>query len=101
MHLIVTLLFYTDWERVYNTDDVNISYSNVCDIFKHVCDKHVPSIEKKCPSGRSPKIKPWMTKAILKSIRRKHKLYTKVLSSFHKETDVKTKIYRYVYLQQF
>ena len=63
--------------------------------FLSVCDEHAP-IETKTVALKN-KNKPWITKSIRRSIRKKHKLYSRVLKSkFHKDCLDKYKKYRNV-----
>lgn len=79
------------WHEIYETTDVNIAYAKFIKLVTEVCDKHAPFID-----GRSSKrkTKPWITKAIRKSIKKKHKLYSRVLASNY-DTDKYDKYKKY------
>lgn len=66
------------WNEIYSCKDVNSAYDKFIHLLGKVCDTHAPFVER---SSRPGKSKPWITSSIKKSIRRKHKLYSKVLSS--------------------
>ena len=63
--------------------------------FGTICDKHAPIL--KCFVKQKGARNPWITKAILKSIRMKHNRYSKMISSSHQLQHVeKYKKYRNV-----
>ena len=60
------------WDEIVNTEDVNECYSRFVTKLNEVFDRYVPYKRFKC---KKSVCNPWMTKGLLKSIRRKHKLY--------------------------
>ena len=84
-----------DWRGIENGNNVNDAYDKFLQTFGAICDKHGPIL--KCSVKHKKARNPWITKAILKSIRMKHKLYSKVVSSNHQAQHVeKYKKYRNV-----
>ena len=84
-----------DWSNIENGTNVNDAYDTFLQTFGTICDKHAPIL--KCFVKQKGARNPWITKAILKSIRRKHKLYSKMISSNHQPQHVeKYKKYRNV-----
>ena len=84
-----------DWAIVCSQKDVNRAYVNFYDKFVEVCNKHAPNIEYNVsPKKNNPK-NPWISSAIIKSIRKKHSLYKKYKSSnFNEEYGKRYKRYR-------
>ena len=81
------------WESVYKADNVNRAYNNFIETFTMICDKHAPFVERRKSSVNTRK--PWITRAIKKSIKVKHKLYKKmIVSKFKDECVSKYKRYR-------
>ena len=81
------------WHEIYEFTDAGLAYDRFIDIFRNLCDKHAPwtTRNKKPRKGR----KPWITQSIMKSIKQKHKLYSKVLASkFNDAAHMKYKRYR-------
>ena len=64
------------WQSIYETTDPSTAYSEFYNKFYNVSSKHVKikMSRNKTRSGR----KPWLTKALLKSINTKHKLFSKM-----------------------
>jgi len=86
-------LLAASWEPVYQCINVNDAYNIFMEIFVDICDRHAPEIEQSVSRKRNNK--PWITKAIKKSIKTKHKLFGKVVKSDHNEIHVsKYKKYR-------
>ena len=80
------------WDTVYECADVNDAYCKFSSLFIDICDKHAPLINK--TKGKQVN-KPWLTKAIKKSIRKKHQMYTKLVKSGpNPELHAKYKKYR-------
>ena len=74
-----------------NSDDVNVSYSNFINKFNELYDKCIPMKKKRIhPKKNKPKL-PWITPALLKSIKRKNKLYR---MSIKKPTDKNIEKYK-------
>ena len=71
----------TDWDFVDNEMCANNAYTLFLNKFTCIYDKCFPvrSFKSKSRTNHVPR-KPWITSAILKSIRRKHKLYLKYTS---------------------
>ena len=82
----------TPWNSVYESNEVNNAYSHFISLFNDICDKHAPLVEN--TKGRHTH-KPWVTKAIKKSIKVKHRMYSKLVKSgFNSELNAKYKKYR-------
>ena len=84
------------WDYVYKCKDVNDAYSVFYGIFREICDKHAPLRKNNSTSHSKcfPK-NPWVTKAILKSIKKKYKLYKRYRSSnFDQKYEREYKVYR-------
>ena len=80
------------WNTVYECNDVNEAYSRFVTLFTTICDRHAPLVEK---SKGKQVHKPWLTKAIKKSIKTKHKMYSKLVKSgFNSELHAKYKKFR-------
>ena len=85
-----------NWEMVYNSKDVNTAYLNFCSSFSNLCNKHAPLVTKQLGKKKSAK-KPWISRGIMKSIRVKYTMYSKVIKSNHRQDLVdKYKKYRNV-----
>ena len=62
------------------TTDVNLSMNNIVNTLKNLADKHAP-IKILCNAKRKQLRKPWICKAILTSIKNKHKLFKSLFQS--------------------
>ena len=83
------------WDLVFKQNDVNKAYIMFYELFQRICDKHAPILTQTATKRRNSAKKPWITTGILKSIRRKQKLYSKFKSSnFDPQVGVKYKKYR-------
>ena len=79
---------------VYQANDADSAINAFTDSFTQICDKHAPVVVR-TNIKRNKKGCPWLTKAIRKSIRMKHKLFGIVISSHHEANAVaKYKRYR-------
>ena len=65
-----------DWSRVYESDDVNLSFDNFMNIFNAFLDDIIPKQKKNMDYKKTPRL-PRISKSILPSINRKHCLYYK------------------------
>ena len=65
-------------DTIYESADVNDAYSKFSSLFIAICDKHAPLVNK--TKGKHVH-KPWLTKAIKKSIKSKHRMYSKLVKS--------------------
>ena len=84
-----------NWAHVCRYKDVNIAYRVFYDMFVNVCDNHAPNIEHNVSRKKNGPKNPWISSAIIKSIRKKHTLYKKYKSSnFNEEYGNKYKKYR-------
>ena len=72
------ILANAPWDTVYECNDVNNAYHTFSSLFIDICDKHAPLVNK--TKGKHVN-KPWLTKAIKKSIRKKHQMYSKLVKS--------------------
>ena len=80
-------LLLESWENVYECTDVNKAYDIFVQSFIGICDQYAPIVHRH--SSRRKNDKPWLTRAIKKSIKKKHKLYGKVLKSNYSEDNLK------------
>ena len=80
-------LLSESWENVYECTDVDKAYNIFVQSFIGICNQYAPIVHRH--SSKRKNDKPWLTKAIKKSIKKKHKLYGKVLKSNHNEDDWK------------
>ncbi len=82
MHAFVNSVELVDWNFVINENCVNNAYTLFLNKLTHIYDCCFPvrRLNIKSGSNRIPR-KPWITSAILTSIRRKNKLYHKFKSS--------------------
>ena len=87
----VNHLQLTDWNNIVNEDSVTQSYTLFIDKFTNLYDLCFPvrSMNTRKRSNRIPR-KPWITSAILTSVRRKNKLHLKYKSS---PTDSNKRLY--------
>ena len=83
-----------DWSPVYNCNVANpsIAFDRFIDIFKNICDKHVPIKTKRISTRHISK--PWLSRGILKSVKNKHKLYSK-MRKFPEKENLKEKYRQY------
>jgi len=70
----------TDWNAIYNTDDVNVAYDLFGQKFSELVDLHLPIKYKKFDKYKH-KREPWLTKGILASLKTKEKLYIDMVKS--------------------
>lgn len=82
MRSFVNHIQLTNWNHIINENSVNQSYTLFLDKFTSIYDHCFP-VRRLSINSRSNRIprKPWITSAILTSIRRKNKLYHKFKSS--------------------
>lgn len=71
------------WESVYAADDADLAYSRFCEIMTKVCDEHAPVVAQHGKRRKNEPKKPWITKAIMNSIKKKHTMYSQVLATNH------------------
>jgi len=83
------------WELVSRCSNVNMAYKVFYDMFVKVCDDHAPNKEIKVSRKKNSPKNPWISSAILKSIKKKHTLYKKYkTSNFNEECGKRYKRYR-------
>ena len=83
------------WDPVFKQNDVNKAYNVFYELFTKICDKNAPTITQRPKRRRNSPQKPWITKGILRSIRKKQKLYSKYKSSnFNSQVGDRYKKYR-------
>ena len=82
MRSFVNRVGLVDWSHVINENSVNQAYTLFVDKLTHIYDLCFPvhHVNIKFKSNRIPR-KPWITSAILTSIRRKNNLYLKFTDS--------------------
>lgn len=84
---------HTDWDNLTNTNNVDDAYKYFQDIFFNLYNSCIP--EKQCSKKQvKTNMKSWITKGLIKSSRKKNKLYKKYLSSGTEELKTKYKNYR-------
>ena len=59
-----------DWSRVFESDDINLSFDYFMEIFNFHLDNVIPKQKKKPDYKKTPRL-PWISKSILRSINRK------------------------------
>lgn len=74
------------WKEVYECSDANLAYEKFHHSFIKICNRHAPIVSKTVNNKTIRK--PWITKAIKKSIHTKHKLFNSVLKSNFSENIV-------------
>jgi len=81
------------WQSVYNCEDTDKAYDTFCNLFLNIATKHAPVIKVK---SKDPHIrKPWISKGLITSARKKHKLYHRMKRSPNNaELENKYKTYR-------
>lgn len=82
-------LLEANWELVKEASEVHAAYEVFLKIFQKLYDKHFPKIKVSInPKNNSS---PWMTKALLKSSKKKQRLYQKLLKNrtYKNEKDYK------------
>ena len=88
-------LMSEQWLDVYECFDANDAYNAFYKRFMEICDKHAPNEKRRVNSSVKKKSKTWITKAIKRSITKKHNLYDKVIkSNFEQNCLDKYKKYR-------
>ena len=80
LHNMHRALLAQNWHDVTQNNDVQAAYTNFSNIITHAYSEHIP--HKNTTSKK--KLKPWITNALLTSIKRKNKLYAIYLK--HKTT---------------
>ncbi|XP_077994315.1 uncharacterized protein LOC144448040 [Glandiceps talaboti] len=70
----------TSWQPVYDCTDPNIAYEAFYNIFYNIVSNHVHT---KTARHSNSIRKPWLSNGILKSVRTKHRLFTKMKNNPH------------------
>ena len=83
-----------DWKILCNSQNVNHSYSKFTEMFNTLLDKCVPLKKKSNQSRKQNPNSPWISHALLKSIRRKNVLYKKSLKNPNDSNVQKYKLYK-------
>ena len=83
------LLKEMDWELIYQTDNANEAYEVFLKLFNKYYEQAFPKVEIKIKTKSL--LSPWMTKGLLKSSKKKQKLYEKFLK---RRTYSNEKIYK-------
>ena len=81
-----------NWQTVYESTDSNIAYNIFLNEFNDLYDKIFPLIKRKIRKTQARK--PWISKALIKSITVKDKLYKKFLKERNSTIELKFKSYR-------
>lgn len=87
------LIHNTDWNFICSIEDVNVAYYNFITVFQNIYDECFPYIYIS-NSKRRKKRHPWITTGILQSIKRKNKLYRKMLKNPNMDNSDKFRTYR-------
>ena len=82
------------WKKVTSNNNAIESYNEFFDVFSTTYGKHFPLIKKKSRTRVDKTKSPWMTNSIIKSIRRKNKLYKKFLCHPTSNNEHKYKVYK-------
>ena len=88
------LLKEMDWELVYQTENANEAYKVFLKLFIKQYEKAFPKVEIKIKTKSLSLLSPWMTKGLLKSSKKKQKLYEKVLKRRTYTNEKKYKNYK-------
>ena len=91
MESFISNLDCTDWRKCKNNEDPNIYYNN---FLKKFTDIHNDCFPFKKIKLKSKSIKPWVTKGILKSIKRKNLPYKSYIKSPNSTNKKKFTAYR-------
>ena len=77
---------FIDWDQIlhYDRNDVNLSFDTFFTTFENILDKYCP-LRKVRNKDFKNKHKPWITKGILISIKRRDKLFGKYIRAKNKE----------------
>jgi hypothetical protein len=86
-------LSQTSWSDMNNNDNVNVLYNCFLQKFVAIYNNHFP-IEKRTIKTYRNAYKPWITCGILKSIRKKHKLYQESIRANSPDKSLKYKQYK-------
>ena len=81
-----------DWSILNNLTDINSMYSKFSCVVQYLYDKTFPLINKTITV--SDKCRPWITRAIRKSICKKHSLYKQYLKTRSEQSCLVYKTYR-------
>ena len=84
-------LYRADWNECYKSDDVDSAYNSFIALFLDLYNKHFPLVTMK---RKKKNKRPWVTKKILKMIKKKNKLYKKFCTSRLASDERKFKIFR-------
>ena len=81
-----------DWHEVTGENDVNKAYKSFIDKLTHYYNKNVPLVQNK--QHKNDIRNPWITRGILRSIKKRNKLYKLYISNPSKQNLDKYKKYR-------
>uniref|UniRef100_A0A8C6MEW6 Reverse transcriptase domain-containing protein n=1 Tax=Nothobranchius furzeri TaxID=105023 RepID=A0A8C6MEW6_NOTFU len=84
-------LLKENWSGVY-VKDVNVAYDTFLKTYKSLYNKNCPVVV--CRKKINMNVEPWLTKGLLKSCKRKNKLYRDFVRYRTKATEMKYKIYK-------
>ena len=73
-------LLNIDWSSVTDENNPDIAYEKFTDIFIKIMNEHLPVVKRRFNKYKHKK-EPWITPGILKSLKRKEKLYTRMIHS--------------------
>ena len=77
----------TNWDQLFSSNDINFQYNYFSDTLNEKYDKHFPL--KKCKVKPSSVMRPRITGGILKSVKRKNRLYYKQKIKNPTETNIR------------
>ena len=81
-----------DWHEVTGENDVNKAYKSFIDKLTHYYNKNVPLVQNK--QHKNDIRNPWITRGILRSIKKRNKLYKSYISNPSEQNANKYKKYR-------
>ena len=81
-----------NWHNVFTSKSADSAYESFVDHLRSVYDKYCPLKKVRCKDNMVSK--PWLTKGILKSCRRKNKLYYQFVANRSQENESKYKSYK-------
>ena len=80
------------WENVYSSADPNSAFDNFANIFQNIYDNVCPKLVSEIKNKQLKN--PWMTNNLVKSSKRKQKLYIKFLKSKKENDEIAYKTYK-------
>ena len=80
-----------NWDCIMSSNDVHTSYKTFVNLFTNLYDKHCPFKEKRVYNND---LKPWFTKCLRNTCKKKNRLYRRFLSHRSLENETSYKLYK-------